>query len=375
MKKISLFLNFLFVVIFPQFLFGATLTVPGNYPTIKEAIDAALSGDTVLVSDGVYIEESISILKPVTVKSVNGPAVTVVEADSWWVGSDFVTIEGIYFKNSICIGKSYVAIKNNIISTENTGISLQGGDNITIIGNYISNNSWGLAIYRSNNSSILKNTISHCGTGIMISSNMDDEHIDIIGNTISFSSAYGIRFFDYYGMYSNFTISENAFTTNNVATNRLPLLLTDNYFDSNADPVPENIAIDKPVIMSSYNFGTTGSEAVDGVTEGDFTERQVTCTHPDPTTFWQVDLMNLYTIERIKIYNRTDCCQERLSNFYVEVSNNGTDWQEAIFREGPAGDILQLQLNGLQGRFLRIRLAQPNYLSLAEVEIFGKIVD
>ncbi len=48
-----------------------TITVPDNYPTIQAAIDAAASGDTIIVKDGVYPEQTININKPMFVTSEN----------------------------------------------------------------------------------------------------------------------------------------------------------------------------------------------------------------------------------------------------------------------------------------------------------------
>lgn len=60
--------------------FGRTLTVPSQYATIAAAVEAAEDGDTVLVSDGTYeITAQIEVKKPITLKSVNGAAVTEVK--------------------------------------------------------------------------------------------------------------------------------------------------------------------------------------------------------------------------------------------------------------------------------------------------------
>lgn len=52
--------------------FSATIHVPADQPTIREGIDAAATGDTVLVDDGEY-DEALQIGKSITVVSVNGP--------------------------------------------------------------------------------------------------------------------------------------------------------------------------------------------------------------------------------------------------------------------------------------------------------------
>ena len=58
-------------------LAAATLTVgPGGFSTIQQAVDAAAAGDRITVTNGVY--DSITVDKPVTVQSMNGPYFTVI---------------------------------------------------------------------------------------------------------------------------------------------------------------------------------------------------------------------------------------------------------------------------------------------------------
>ncbi len=49
--------------------------VPGQYPTIQAAIDAAIPSDIVLVGPGVYVE-TVSVMKAITVRSTHGAAAT-----------------------------------------------------------------------------------------------------------------------------------------------------------------------------------------------------------------------------------------------------------------------------------------------------------
>lgn len=74
------------------------LRVPSQYPTIKAAITAAVSGDTVLIADGVYRgtgNVGLNFLgKAITVKSENGPAACIIDAARTGVIVTFNSMEG-----------------------------------------------------------------------------------------------------------------------------------------------------------------------------------------------------------------------------------------------------------------------------------------
>src|SRR6185503_4343889 len=55
--------------------------VPADYPTIQLAINASVSGDTVLVSPGTYVENINFLGKAITVTSVAGPEETIIDGN------------------------------------------------------------------------------------------------------------------------------------------------------------------------------------------------------------------------------------------------------------------------------------------------------
>jgi hypothetical protein len=95
-------------ILFAAAVLADTLHVPGEYPTIKSAVDASQDGDTVLVAPGTYYEASIGVNDhTVHIKSSDGPYVTVVDGGSGWTVFYFSgwdandsTLEGFTITNS-----------------------------------------------------------------------------------------------------------------------------------------------------------------------------------------------------------------------------------------------------------------------------------
>jgi len=131
-----------------------TIHVPADQATLQKAIDAGSNGDTVLVSDGTYMENIDCKGKAITIKSVNGPATTIIDGAKLDYVVKFITnevrssvLEGFTITNgnpgAISLLSSSPTIQNNII-TANIGCS-GIGLNISlasplVLNNTISNN-------------------------------------------------------------------------------------------------------------------------------------------------------------------------------------------------------------------------------------------
>lgn len=142
-----------------------------------------------------------------------------------------------------------------------------------------------------------------------------------------------------------------------------------------------NLALRKQVRQSSLGFGGAAARAVDGNRDGNYYANSVSHTNNAPNEWWEVDLGSRQQISSIKIWNRTDCCGERLSNFYLMVSPvpfSSNNLQAALADQniwshhvaGVAGRETTVPVDA-EGRYVRIQLAGQNWLSLAEVEVFG----
>ncbi len=133
---------------------------------------------------------------------------------------------------------------------------------------------------------------------------------------------------------------------------------------------------------STYQSGTGATLAIDGNTDGNFFDNSVTHTNAEYQPWWQLDLGATYAIDTINLWNRTDCCAERLSNFYILVSEQpfvSNNLTSTLSQPGVTGYYIPGQgsyptAKSVQrsGRYVRVQLTGTNYLSLAEVEVLGR---
>lgn len=141
----------------------------------------------------------------------------------------------------------------------------------------------------------------------------------------------------------------------------------------------DNVAKGKAAKQASVGWGGKPERAVDGNIRGNYHDNSVTHTSGNYQDWWEVDLGGRFPIESITIYNRTDCCSARLSDFYVLVSDkpfpaslsearNVSAWQ--YWHQGNAAMQTWLQV-GVTGRYVRVQLNGQDYLSLAEVEVMA----
>ncbi|CAH1779917.1 unnamed protein product, partial [Owenia fusiformis] len=135
-------------------------------------------------------------------------------------------------------------------------------------------------------------------------------------------------------------------------------------------------------------INSEAKNAIDGHTDGIHRKNaQHPCAHSLSKTnepWWLVDLGRSYHISGVKLWNRRDCCGERLRNFEIMVTNEligdktdrqkDSEWKQCTKVSGilnTASEVLCCQ-TPMQGRYLKLQmLGEKETLTLCEIEIFG----
>ncbi|MFF0484937.1 discoidin domain-containing protein [Streptomyces sp. NPDC004435] len=146
-----------------------------------------------------------------------------------------------------------------------------------------------------------------------------------------------------------------------------------------AAAIRTNLALNTPAEQSSTQGAA--SRATDGNINGMWGQGSVSHTLQESQPWWQTDLGASADIGHIVLWNRVDCCPERLRNFYVLVSQQpfGTASLDDLLERS---DVWKQEHKAVAsrtttiavdqpGRYVRVQLAdtEPGYLALAEVQV------
>lgn len=135
-------------------------------------------------------------------------------------------------------------------------------------------------------------------------------------------------------------------------------------------PAATNLAQGKTATQSTeWPGGATAARAVDGITDGVFINGSVSHTREaQPNPWWRVDLGSVQSIGDIEIWNRTDCCAERLAGYTVSVLDAAGAPVWSSTRTGHPTPRETVATGGVSGRYVSVSLAGASRtLSLAEV--------
>lgn len=157
------------------------------------------------------------------------------------------------------------------------------------------------------------------------------------------------------------------------------------YPSSHFAKITTNLALHKLAKQSGMETGSPAQLVVDGKTDGNFAHGTVSHTSNDPNAWLDIDIGKSDRIDSVKIWNRTDCCSERLNSFWVFISNTPflpTDTVQDLkkradtwgIKGSPPHLISSINTGSVEGRYVRVQLSgkqspEDSYLSLAEVEV------
>jgi alpha-L-fucosidase len=147
-------------------------------------------------------------------------------------------------------------------------------------------------------------------------------------------------------------------------------------------PAPRyrNLALAAKTTQSSVADGGVPTRAQDGNTDGTASAASLSSTALETTPWWQADLGATHRLTSVNVFNRTDCCADRLRDFYVLTSATpftSTDLKTTLRQRGVTairvrdiGASRSIPVSST-ARYVRLQSALTGYLTLAEVQIYG----
>ncbi len=159
----------------------STITVPGDYPAIQQAINSALDGDTILVQSGTY-SENIIINKTLSLIG-ESMETTIITAANSSINAVTIISDSVYFSGFTVTGATadYPSA---------FGVSVESVNNVTISNNNVTGNMYGIVLSISDNCTVGNNTVSSNYWGIDL--NVADQYNTITDNTVISNEYYGI---------------------------------------------------------------------------------------------------------------------------------------------------------------------------------------
>ncbi|XP_053374050.1 fucolectin-1-like [Mercenaria mercenaria] len=136
----------------------------------------------------------------------------------------------------------------------------------------------------------------------------------------------------------------------------------------------KNLAFGKKAYQSTTYPGGYASKAVDGNTNQDY-DKGRSCTHTNNQKHpsWEVDLGENAYIHHVRIFNRKDCCGERLRAVVLYIGKNKESYKQYEIHTGKVGSSYTFSMpkDSPVGRWVRLTLHLTGILTLCEVQVMG----
>lgn len=116
--------------------------------------------------------------------------------------------------------------------------------------------------------------------------------------------------------------------------------------------------------QSSTRYGGSASRAIDG-RSGQHYSAHLSCTHTkkESQPWWKVNFDKEHAINKVEVWNRSDCCSDRLTGAQVRVGSQLCGTLDA------SKDKQTVSCGGARGRFVEIKKASKSALTLCEVNV------
>ena len=147
-----------------------------------------------------------------------------------------------------------------------------------------------------------------------------------------------------------------------------------------------DVATDGTATQSSlWGEGFEAANAIDGNQGGDYPDDPVSHTQSELEAWWEVDLGGVFSVDGVNLFNRTDCCEDRLADFDILIGDApfgamtlaearaAATWSTSF--SGGAGALEQFSVPNVEGQYVRVQLSGTNMLHLGEVDVIGTVSD
>ncbi len=139
--------------------------------------------------------------------------------------------------------------------------------------------------------------------------------------------------------------------------------------------VTSNITFYGQATQSSTSYDAPAALAIDQITDGDFGNGSVTHTSYESQPWWRLDLGEAHRISQLQVYGRTGSTKSRLSNYDVTILDGDYEPVWTDYQEDYPDPMVSLSTGSVTGQYVLIQLRGTERLSLAEVEVFGSVID
>lgn len=133
---------------------------------------------------------------------------------------------------------------------------------------------------------------------------------------------------------------------------------------------------------TQYTASDGASNAIDGNEGGNYYVDHIYHSNPITTAFVQSAFSGVFNIVSVRLFNRTDCCSDRINTFDVSLWLNGSEvWsqnQQTFVQDTTTGTSISgvisgetFKVPGVNADTVMVRLDGTNYLQVAELEAWG----